>query len=468
MTHNHRQGEDKSYAETLNRIRVGEQTEDDINILRGRVREEGHPDLPSNSIRIYSTVAEVVDYNLVKMAELPGSTNIMKASHFNKFGSNFQPNIDKAGRISDTQFLDCLHLKLGARVMLIHNTFVSDGLVNGAVGELNGVIHRNDGIIEKLIIKFDNEQAGEETRKAYPSLASKYPGGTPIFRKEIEYSLARSNSLVSSTAKFVQFPVIPAFAVTCHRFQGQTILYPSKVVVDLRKIFQAAQAYVMLSRVQSLEQLYILGSLPEKKLYVDTKALAEVKRLEEVSVNNNPSPWDKEDQMSTKLVFLNTRSIKNKFEMIKTDHNLLKAEVILLTETWLNEGDQNVHLEGYRTSLLGGGRGGGTAAFLKSEFLIRDEFLEDGITLTKASNEKIDIINIYRAQSGKIDKMVNIIKKLLNLNKTTIIGGDIIICFLKKKTNPFIQFLLSLQFSQLVKYPTHLDGGSLIFPSNWR
>ena len=34
---NHRQGEDKSYADTLNRIRIGEQTEEDIQKLKERV-----------------------------------------------------------------------------------------------------------------------------------------------------------------------------------------------------------------------------------------------------------------------------------------------------------------------------------------------------------------------------------------------------------------------------------------------
>ena len=72
LTHNHRQGSDKTYAEMLNRIRVDEQTNEDLNILRERVREEGHPDLNSASIRICSTVAEVVDCNVAKMTELAG------------------------------------------------------------------------------------------------------------------------------------------------------------------------------------------------------------------------------------------------------------------------------------------------------------------------------------------------------------------------------------------------------------
>ena len=45
LEENHRQGEDHDYAEVLNRIRVGQQTCEDISMLETRVRPEGHPDL---------------------------------------------------------------------------------------------------------------------------------------------------------------------------------------------------------------------------------------------------------------------------------------------------------------------------------------------------------------------------------------------------------------------------------------
>ena len=45
LEENHRQDGDKDYANLLNRIRVGQQTQEDIDILRTRVRPLGHPDL---------------------------------------------------------------------------------------------------------------------------------------------------------------------------------------------------------------------------------------------------------------------------------------------------------------------------------------------------------------------------------------------------------------------------------------
>ena len=55
LTMNHRQGEDFIYAEILNRIRTGSQTEDDCAILKGRVREETSPDFPAQALYIICT-----------------------------------------------------------------------------------------------------------------------------------------------------------------------------------------------------------------------------------------------------------------------------------------------------------------------------------------------------------------------------------------------------------------------------
>ena len=68
-----------------------------------------------------------------------------------------------------------------------------------------------------------------------------------------------------------------------------------KIAVDIESVFEAAQAYVMLSRVESLDQLYILGRLPENKLYTSRKALAELEDMIERSINRNTIPWDKKN-----------------------------------------------------------------------------------------------------------------------------------------------------------------------------
>ena len=60
---------------------------------------------------------------------------------------------------------------------------------------------------------------------------------------ELEYSLGKFKS--GASAKLVQFPLIPSFAVKAWKLQGQTVKNPSQYIVDLRGVRKAAQSYVM-------------------------------------------------------------------------------------------------------------------------------------------------------------------------------------------------------------------------------
>ena len=61
----------------------------------------------------------------------------------------YKPWIEpKEGAVATTSFLDELNLKLGAKVMLIHNINTVDCLTNGQLGELIDVIKQRR---EKLI-----------------------------------------------------------------------------------------------------------------------------------------------------------------------------------------------------------------------------------------------------------------------------------------------------------------------------
>ena len=84
--------------------------------------------------------------------------------------------------------------------------------------------------------------------------ARKYPGCTPIDKYLCAYSLAKKTTVASNTAQVYQFPIIVCFAATTHKFQGGTVHKPNKLAVDLRTVFEDAMAYVMLSRVQDINQ----------------------------------------------------------------------------------------------------------------------------------------------------------------------------------------------------------------------
>ena len=448
----------------LNRIRKGEQTNEDMELLRTRVRPKNHPDL-TDALYIACKKKEVTKHNTKCLNNLPGKLYENKSINFTALKKNFKPPLTDFGTIGDTQFVDLLRLKIGARVMMIHNIDVSDLLCNGALGTLIGVETSKDGRIEMLIVKFDNPKAGKESRRSHPNYTKKYSEGTVIKKKEYEYMISKkSNSVVGSSAKLVQYPLILAYAVTVHKIQGQTIERPWKCVVDITTVFEGAQAYVMLSRVKELDQIFILNELPDKKMYPITKALDEMIRLEEVSINNNLSSWDKPKHSEImKISFLNTRSLVNKFENIKSDLSLQQSDMMVLAETWISkkEDKNKYELTNFEDHLINSGRGKGIAVFFKKEFQHICDLNEDNISITKMSSQDIDIIGIYKSNGGTLDKLVNNIQDLIDYSKTTLVVGDVNVCSIEKPKNQLKKFLEDKKFKTIVDQATHIGGGHI-------
>ena len=107
--------------------------------------------------------------------------------------------------------------------------------------------------------------------------------------------------------------------------------------MDIHSVFEDAQAYVMLSRVQQLEQVFILGVLEESKIRTSKIALQELHRMRLISANRNPSPWQKDQENVMKIVSLNCAGLAPHFIDIMSDEHMMKADVIHLIETSLAE-----------------------------------------------------------------------------------------------------------------------------------
>ena len=210
-------------------------------------------------------------------------------------------------------------MKIGAKVMIIHNIDTADGLTNGQMGELKHVVRTTKGEVDKLVIKLNNDRAGKKNRSQYPILAAKFPNCIVIERVNYQYSLRKKSGDAGAKANVIQFPVTLAFAITAHKIQGQTIPYPTKVVLDLNSIFEDAQAHVMLSRVQQLDQIFILESLDERTIRTSQIGLGELYRIHNQSINKNPTPWLQENKDSFKIASLNCAGLKAHFGDIQTD-----------------------------------------------------------------------------------------------------------------------------------------------------
>ena len=355
-------------------------------------------------------------------------------------------------------------LKRGAKVQLTFNIDTADCLTNGTFGEVVDFVRNAAGIIDHIMVKFTEIHQGEQRRAAELKLTALYPGCTAVQRVMFQYSLAKRSKNVANTAKVIQFPLSLCFAATAHRFQGQTFHKPKKVAMDFRTVFQAAQSYVMLSRVQALSQLLIIDSLPDDKFYALHQALEELKRLNKVSVNRNPPSWENQLHGGLRIAALNCHSLENKLTDIAVDHIILFSDIICLSETWIESDIPQEHLEmhGYEFHLNSQGKGKGIATYHK---LQKAEFQEDvkkpKFQLSKLSTQDFDIINVYRSSGGDMREMINNLKGILHDDKNTIIVGDFNLCMIKERNNAITKYLEQVGFTQYVTMASHLEGGHI-------
>ena len=187
---NHRQGEDKAYGDLLNKIRVGNQTDEDLEPLMERVRPDGHEDVKDADLWISCTRAECDKRNKAYLSKIEGRLILLKAKHFQKSGDNFNPRkyLDaKDGAIAGTAFIDLIRAKIGCRVMIIFNVNVIDGITNGQFGMLVDVIKTTTGNVDKLVIRPKDPSIGEENRRKFPQLAKLHPGIYIFLKPQLMY-----------------------------------------------------------------------------------------------------------------------------------------------------------------------------------------------------------------------------------------------------------------------------------------
>ena len=130
-----------------------------------------------------------------------------------------------------------LTLKLGAQVMMLKNSLQKQGIINGSIGVVTGFTKNNSPIV-----KFRN-------------------GEVCVIAPEdwIIESFNETTQEVELIASIKQVPLALAWAITIHKSQGMTL---DHVLCDLSQVFAEGQAYVALSRVRSLDGLFIKGFKP--------------------------------------------------------------------------------------------------------------------------------------------------------------------------------------------------------------
>ena len=223
--------------------------------------------------------------------------------------------------------------------------------------------------------------------------------------------------------------------------------------------FAAAMVYVMLSRVCSLIQIFILNEFDEKKMYPNQKAINELKRLEKLCLNNNLTEWE-QDVKAIKIYSLNCRSLKKHYQDIKSDSLILQSSIICLQETWLDDDEDSADYEipSYETHKNSYGPGKGILIYFKKDtFTHITDVKQELMQLSKFRSPMIDVITLYRSQEGKYEILNSLIEKLVTRKKPTLIIGDFNFCYHEQSTLTK-RFLEATHYTQLVTEPTHIEG----------
>ena len=112
------------WNETLNRIRVGEQTKEDIELLKTRYTSNFDRDNWDGAIHAFFKNDDVQAHNIKVLNKLSGQVFTLEA----ELPKGKSKAATSHGTIGQTNFMMKLELKKGAPVMLIHNIDISDGL----------------------------------------------------------------------------------------------------------------------------------------------------------------------------------------------------------------------------------------------------------------------------------------------------------------------------------------------------
>jgi ATP-dependent DNA helicase PIF1 len=242
---------DEEFKSILNAIRIGEV---DHSML-DRLNQAGNRFPPHDDvIRLATINASVDQVNRERMSRLTTKPKtfeaIFSASDEQAFGKTLPAE-------------PSLELKVGAQVMFIKNDDgkkTSEGTlkrwVNGTIGHVvdmpssGGVVVEVDG--ERLDVGRSTwEKVRYEIEEEFDEETGKV--------KEVLVTIP--------LAEYQQIPLRPAWSVTIHKSQGQTY---DEVVIDLgRGAFSPGQTYVALSRVRSLEGLYLTRAIKMSDVMVD-------------------------------------------------------------------------------------------------------------------------------------------------------------------------------------------------------
>lgn len=223
---------DPTFLKILNQVREGNLTDNVNEVLDNRIRDhEKIKSIPNLTI-LTSTNAAANRYNSEELEKLTSElfeyTALIKGD-FKHIDEIDLPNYKK------------IQLKIGAQVVFIKND-PGGAWVNGTIG-----------IVKKTYKDYIVVESNGKLLPVHFESWYKY-----------KYELEKEKLVKKVCGEFQQLPVKLGWALTIHKSQGLTL---DNVFIDTGKgAFASGQVYVALSRVRSIDNLYLKQAIREKDL----------------------------------------------------------------------------------------------------------------------------------------------------------------------------------------------------------
>lgn len=233
LTEQHRQ-DTGQLLDVLTDIRQGTVTDTDRQALDTRIGVE--PAGNDVAISLYPNNRQADALNDSKLAQ------INEPEH--RFEAESSGQVSLIKRLKSTMLApEKLSLKVGAAVMALRND-TNQQYVNGSLGTVVDFVSTTEG--EYPMVDFEN--------------------GHTVIMQPAAWEMMDGETVLASVK---QVPLRCAWAITIHKSQGMTL---DRARMDLRRTFAPGMGYVALSRVESMDGLYLDG-INERAFLVSPEAV---------------------------------------------------------------------------------------------------------------------------------------------------------------------------------------------------
>lgn len=220
--------DDAHFLQILENVRLNKVTPEDLMHLNKRVCQPTKEDGMVITLASRNSTAE--DINEKCLAEIDSEEYVYEGTVQGKFDEKRFP-VEKT-----------MKLKVGAQVMFTRND-QQKRWANGTLGKVTKLSK------DEVQVSTNSGDTYVVPNCSWDSVSYEYDKEAKKLKKEV-------------TGTFTQYPLKLAWAITVHKSQGMTF---EKMSLDLSKgMFAAGQLYVALSRVQSLDGLFLSrGIIPQ-------------------------------------------------------------------------------------------------------------------------------------------------------------------------------------------------------------